>query len=159
MKLMIVAMTLIISSFAQAAARGDWVEFDYHRIEQSRNHVNGWHSRHILDQQDQNYVIAEEYHLDGYAPNVSENTYNESQILSDSMVQTWLKHCEYNRGTYETIDVPAGTFETCKVNLNEENSNGWLWIGNVPLGVVKHEVTYVDGTSFSLELSDYGHKK
>ncbi len=49
-----------------------------------------------------------------------------------------LKNCVQDSGVKEKIEVPAGTFETCKF-ANEVG--GYTWIGDVPFSVVKVKTT------------------
>ncbi len=160
MKLFIIALALVTSSLSMAARSGDWVQFNYSRTE-GVNQYSGWYTRHVLNQCDKSYLISEQYHLEGFTDTTFEKVYNESEILSDAMIQTWLKDCEYNKGSYETLTLPTGEMQTCKVALHDEENlvEAWAWIGNVPLGIVKQTRSYVDGTSYTLELFSYNQQK
>ena len=156
MKRMLAIAGFIFSVSAQAAIVGDYAVFTYNYTNEKGPSV-GWSSREILSHVGDTYTLTEQFHLEGYTPTVHEKAYDKSEIMTDELVHTWLDHCEYNNGVYETIVVPAGRFETCKTALKNADGevHGWLWIGNVPLGVVKHSQTNADGTSFDLEMSAF----
>ncbi|MFL5813455.1 MAG: hypothetical protein ACJ763_07735 [Bdellovibrionia bacterium] len=70
-------------------------------------------------------------------------------LWSTAQANEYLNNCAGHAGTLETVTVPAGTFQTCKV----VNSKSIIWYGNVPIfGYVK--VAFRDG-SYTGELKSY----
>ena len=58
-----------------------------------------------------------------------------SDLLSDETVQGILAQCSSQGGVSETVAVPAGTYNTCRIT---DSSDGSIYnIGAVPFGIVK----------------------
>ena len=71
----------------------------------------------------------------------SDQWMNESDLITNAQASAYVSQCASSNGTPETISVPAGTFNTCKTVVNNDNSKGFAWIGVVPFGVVKQDLT------------------
>jgi hypothetical protein len=50
-------------------------------------------------------------------------------------------NCDQFGGKIESVTVAAGTFETCAIPNEDKNESGVYWIGDVPFGIVKAELT------------------
>lgn len=75
-------------------------------------------------------------------------TISKEDLVSEETIQTLLMMCESEmlNGKLETITVPAGTFETCKIEAEGSSIN----LGLVPFGVVR-----VSNATASFELQSY----
>lgn len=76
-----------------------------------------------------------------------------SQLKQRSEVQDFIKNCEMNNGTSESIGVLAGTYDACRTFEIREIVNGdgekmtyndEVWVADVPFGVVKAASTLFD---------------
>jgi hypothetical protein len=65
-----------------------------------------------------------------------------------------LAHCKENNGVEETIQVPAGTYPTCKISYEEGDYKRTRWIGKVPVyGYVQSiRVSKIDGATVTTKL-------
>ena len=82
MKYILAISTLLLAFAAHAVRVGDRIEFEY-TYETTSGASRGWSSRHVVDHWDQNYLLAEEFHLVGYSPSIYEKVYSHSEILTD----------------------------------------------------------------------------
>lgn len=77
---------------------------------------------------------------------------DQQNLLSDSAINQQMTDCTKNLGTLETITVPAGTFNTCKM----KGQGGHVWIASgIPFGIVKTDGKNFTGQKIFLELQSY----
>lgn len=89
-------------------------------------------------------------------------------LITPDLVTMILAYCTQQGGTNETVTVPAGTFETCKLPTEGEalgirlfsdaTSTGFIWVGMAPFGLVKLQQVDFDGQTtiaLDLELNTY----
>jgi hypothetical protein len=78
---------------------------------------------------------------------------NETDLLTDATVTSLLANCAAQNGVLETVTVPAGTFNTCKITDQE----GAMYnVSNVPFGIVK-AVQPKSQLNMSLVSFQHGH--
>lgn len=61
--------------------------------------------------------------------------------VTDAEIAAYVSGCAQYGGAPQTITEPAGTFATCAIPVNNNGSVGTMWIGAVPMGIVKIDVT------------------
>lgn len=61
--------------------------------------------------------------------------------VTDALIAQILATCSSQGGTLQTITEPAGTFNTCAAPVNSNGTVGTMWVGAVPFGIVKIDVT------------------
>ncbi|MGZ3693202.1 MAG: hypothetical protein ACXWQO_03290 [Bdellovibrionota bacterium] len=59
------------------------------------------------------------------------------QFISDATIDALLADCAGNGGTLETVTVPAGDFNSCKLPFDNEESTGTAWVSKVPFGLAR----------------------
>lgn len=74
------------------------------------------------------------------------------QLATTQMIDLYLNNCALAGGTLETVTVPAGTFNTCAV---KDENNNTTWIAQVPFGFVKMSGVTEDGAQQVVELQSY----
>lgn len=85
----------------------------------------------------------------GTNPTVSLETIVEfNDSASEEALQSIVTNCDQVNGTNESLAVPAGTFDTCKVATN---GGGFVFLGVVPFGVVRMD-TVADGKDLKVDL-------
>ena len=90
------------------------------------------------------------------APVAADQYDNYDDTSSDAAMQYMVTNCvSVYKGTSEMVSVPAGTFPTCKMALQQ---GGFVWVGVVPFAVVKIE-TPVDGKPLSAWLISFNRGK
>jgi hypothetical protein len=150
---------LLFTGLAQAHTLvGDYTEFAYTQNE-SDQVIYGSYARSVIAATDTTYTILEDVLFSGRLPTRMENVVMKSDILTTEQIQLWLDYCSENGGMKETVAVPAGEFETCKTPLMNEmgEQDGSLWLGHVPLGIVKQERMRADGTSYTMSLRAFSY--
>lgn len=76
-------------------------------------------------------------------------------LLSDATVNMVLQNCAANGGKSETITVPAGTFPTCAIPVQDSEGTGTYWIGAVAFGIVKGDFKYSNGVHAVMDLQSF----
>ncbi len=139
MKLMIAALALTaFSTLAQAMpAVGDFAAFDGTTVTSQGQQI-AFHTEIALTQFDasQNaYLQQSVTTAPGIQPIQEQKWVNANELLSDATVQQILASCAQQGGVSETVTVPAGTFNTCKIT---DSSDGSMYnVSQVPFGIVK----------------------
>lgn len=72
---------------------------------------------------------------------------NKKDLVSAKDVQDILTNCAQNQGTIETVQVAAGTFNSCALAHQEGDVMTKTWVADVPFGVVKGFYQSVDGSN------------
>lgn len=92
----------------------------------------------------------------GQAPQVSEEWKAYDEYLNDATIDGLLANCAANNGVLETIAVPAGTFNTCKIAFNNDQTQGYIWVAKVPFGFAQMITQRkADGLVINLALRAY----
>jgi len=81
-----------------------------------------------------------------------------SKLLSDTYLRNLLESCASQGGTLAETTVPAGTFQTCEMPVNNDSGVGNVWYGIVPFGIVKSDLT-LSGVETTLQLKELGWGK
>lgn len=152
MKIMITILTTVLAAaIAQASPNvGDTSEFAYTDVSNGTR-LEGSYSRAISAMDATTLTVVEDVTFAGRPQGHSEVVMKSTDILTPAQIQVWLDYCAQNGGVKETLSVPAGLFETCHTQIE----NGSIWLGQVPLGIVKQEGTRVDGSVYSMELRTF----
>ncbi len=89
----------------------------------------------------------------GSQPRVEQKSIPAKDLLTDAMVANLVSNCPANGGISETLTVPAGNFNTCRIT--DQNGNVFN-VGAVSFGIVK---TVQDNSQLTLELMSFqaGH--
>lgn len=87
------------------------------------------------------YLVRATITTKDQAPQVTDKWTESKNLLSDSKVQQALQFCSVIGGQKANLTVPAGTFDTCAVPVNDKNRQGTVWVGQVPFGVVQADIT------------------
>jgi len=74
--------------------------------------------------------------------------------VSDQLINDILTNCSAKGGTPQSITVPAGAFATCALPVNSGGSTGTMWVGMVPFGIVKADITN-SGNQIGEELASF----
>jgi hypothetical protein len=61
--------------------------------------------------------------------------------VTDAQIAAIVSGCAQYGGVAQNITEPAGTFATCALPVNDNGTTGTMWIGAVPMGVVKLDIT------------------
>lgn len=128
---------LVLSTVAQAMpAVGDTAAFDGTTVTQQGQPI-AFHTVITLTQFDasQNaYMQQSTTTANGIQPVVQQKWVGAQDLISDATVQQILGNCPAAGGTLETVAVPAGTFNTCRI---VDNDGSIYNVGAVPFGIVK----------------------
>lgn len=73
-------------------------------------------------------------------------------FITDAQATDAVASCAHYGGTAATVTVPAGTFATCAIPVQNPGQTGTSWIAPVAFGVVKQDVTNSDGSHVVLSL-------
>lgn len=104
----------------------------------------------------QGYLQRQTVEFPGRAAEVSEDWMSEDSFLTDETINMALSNCPAAGGSYETITVPAGTYNTCAIKFDNEQSQGVIWVGRVSLGIVRLDnLTKANGMVMSSRLKSY----
>jgi hypothetical protein len=85
------------------------------------------------------------------APASQEDVVKMEDTASDAALQDIVTNCANYGYVPETITVPAGTYPTCKIALEQ---GGFVYVGVVPFAVIKFDTTQ-DGKPLVLELQSF----
>lgn len=76
------------------------------------------------------------------------------QFLTNAKVASILADCSKMGGTSESLTVPAGTFNTCKV---PQERGSMIWVADAPFGFVKEIYIDEEGSRSEVELVSFVH--
>ena len=62
-------------------------------------------------------------------------------VLDDTTIDAIVANCTSAGGTAQSISVPAGTYNACAMNFDNQDSKGTVWITQVPFGVARVDTT------------------
>ena len=60
-----------------------------------------------------------------------------SDLLTDDLIASTIAQCLQMGGKLEKILVPAGSFDTCAIVIEDENELVTTWVAQVPFGIAK----------------------
>jgi len=108
------------------------------------------------------FLQRETQKMDGQPEQVSENWKDASELVSDARADQMLAQCAQAGGSPATTTVPAGSFATCALDVNNQDEggvpSGKVWLGKVPFGVVHAEVTQ-NGVTTLIDLRSFVEKQ
>lgn len=76
------------------------------------------------------------------------------QLLNNARVASILADCSQMGGTLESLTVPAGTFNTCKV---PQERGSMIWVADAPFGFVKEIYIDEEGSRSEVEMISFAH--
>ncbi len=148
---------LFVSTTAFATPKvGDFAMFDT-AISLNGQAVQGTVSVELMNfDAAQGYLQRQTVEFPGRAAEVTEEWMTEDNFLSDETIDMALANCPAAGGTAQTITVPAGTYNTCAIKFDNEQSSGIIWVGKVPFGIVRLDnLTKSNGMVMSSQLKTY----
>jgi hypothetical protein len=102
------------------------------------------------------YLVRQSVVYEGGAPETTEENTPADQFITDEMIDSILANCSSTGGSLQTISVPAGTFNTCAMPIDNETETGTVWITKVPFGFVQLQTTSkADGVQTSATLKSF----
>ena len=137
--------TLLSLSSASAwafPAVGDLVVFAL-KIEQSGSGQTGTLSHELtqFNAANHQYLQISTVILGNGAPDVNQQWLKNGDLQSQQKIAILLGSCSLSGGTRQTIQVPAGNFETCVITASNGADSGQYWVGQVPFGIVRFVTT------------------
>jgi hypothetical protein len=116
---------------------GDYAAFDLTITTSSGQTAQGTLEREITQNNGTQFLERQVVTVAGQAPQTSENWQDASNFLDDSTIDAILGNCAAAGGNPQTISVPAGSYTTCAIDFDNNESKGTVWVGKVSLGVVR----------------------
>ena len=147
--LSVLALTLLSSVSFGYGKVGDLANYNLTVVAQGKE-VKGQNSMEVLSYDDttKKFKLRSITVVNG-DPQVKDE--EADQIFTPDTAKAMIGGCAR---PLETVVVPAGTFETCRIDLNNEGATGW--IGNVPFGIVKvEEANTQQGVTVHVELVSF----
>lgn len=157
MKSLLTAAALVFSISAYATPKvGDHSEFAFSITHGTETRV-GTYTSAIVSENGEQVSLSTTIHFDGQEDQHSEEPMNRSQLLNDETIADVLANCAEYGGAAEQLVVPAGTFPSCKLAMQDDagKDNGFMWIGTVPFGILKQVMTNPEGVVYDLQLSTF----
>jgi len=81
--------------------------------------------------------------VSGEEPTI-ENEWLDASEMIDEEIAPYLAQlmCENEdiEGEFVELETPVGTFVSCKIRIDEDTSEGYMWVGAVPFGVLKADI-------------------
>jgi putative hemolysin len=153
MKLFLASMTLLLSVAAAATPKvGDYSEFDL-TVSQGAQSMVGTYSMAIVSEAGDQVSTLTTIHFEGQTDQVKEEVSKKAEMLNDQTIADVLTNCAQYGGTLETVTVPAGAMNSCKLALQE--NKGHAWIAAVPFGIAKQVLTSPEGAVYTLDLKRF----
>jgi hypothetical protein len=144
------------SALATTPQVGDMVLFDTTLL--SEGHSSFGSLQLELIQQDFNgkFLERQTIGIPGRSPQVKEDWKNATDFIDDDSINKTLANCESYNGKRQSILVPAGSFDSCALPVDNDSNSGTIWVARVPLGIIRTEsVSKADGTQMTMALRDY----
>jgi hypothetical protein len=138
--LSVLSLVISASAFAMPAV-GDAAQFDLDAT------VSGSHYVGTVDLSLTEFNAANQQFKQKTVINVAGQTQNQeewvkaSDLVTDALIASALGNCAAYGGALETIVVGAGSFSTCSLPYDNEDSSGRSWIGNATFGIIKQDNT------------------
>lgn len=157
-KLFVAATVVFASSFAMAyPVIGDKVEYQgtIKKDPNPEKAINIKMEIKSFDAQKQEWIIQQDTTVDGRTYSETEDI-DANDMFTPERVQYVLTNCAARGGVLESVTVPAGTFDSCKLTKANSEESKEVWIAAVPFGIVKmidHDIE--DGEHLAVELQSF----
>jgi hypothetical protein len=130
------ALALVSASAYATPKLGDYAAFDLTATQNGQS-AQGTLEQEIVQANGDQFLERQTVTFSGQAPEVSDAWKAVSDFLDDNTINAILANCASAGGTAQSITVPAGTYNTCAMNFDSEDSKGTVWITAVPFGVAR----------------------
>lgn len=87
------------------------------------------------------YDVTQSISYDNGTPQTNVQKQEAKDMFSNALYGQYIQYCGQIGGKLETVTVAAGTFDTCAAPVNQNGQTGTTWVGNVPFGIVKTQIT------------------
>jgi len=149
--LMILGSLVFTTTALAMPAVGDYALYSITHMNQT-----GTYESTIKAKDGATFTVENKINIGGQTQVQSEQK-KEADLFSDSSVANLLAQCAQSGGNLETVTVHAGSFNSCKVPFQNNDSSGYLWLGQVAFAILKveslnsnNEVTYLELQSFKM---------
>jgi hypothetical protein len=86
------------------------------------------------------YTVKSTTNINGQSQ-VKEQQVPVEKLMSDASAEKLMSTCSAQGGAVTQVTVPAGTLSVCSVPVNEQGTTGTVYLGAVPFGLVKMDVS------------------
>lgn len=83
------------------------------------------------------YQVSEVLVAPGYQDKITIYEQSGAELLEEAQV---FAECALYGGTPQTVQVEAGRFASCRIEIDSEEEKGTAWYGEVPFGLIKKDV-------------------
>ncbi len=135
---------------------GDFAAYDL-QITMGENSLEAQVQNELLqeNQKDGTFLERETTTLQGETE-TSEEWKSASDYLDDVAIDNALANCAEIGGTLQSIEVPAGRFDTCRIAFDNADAEGVIYIAKVPFGFAQVDnMRKEDGLVISTKLREY----
>jgi hypothetical protein len=136
----VLALALVSASAYATPKLGDYAAFDL-TASQNGQTAQGSLEQEIVQANGDQFLERQTVTFSGQAPEITDNWKPVSEFLDDNTINSIVANCASAGGTAQSITVPAGTYNTCAMNFDSEDSKGTVWITMVPFGVARVDTT------------------
>lgn len=148
MKIIVLLSVLLVSSFAFALGKaGDKASYNTKMVAAGQSY-QGTITVELAKSASNQLVLRTSSTLNGVLRQ-EEKLADENSIVTDLKIVQIMGNCKQMNGVEETVVVPAGTFNSCKVALPQ--NAGSVNFAAVPFGIAKLS----DGELLSMELLSF----
>lgn len=162
MKNMLITLaTLVFATAAHAMPLvGDYANFDI-VITNGTDNMTGSYEIALTGQNSAGFQMSTTVKLGNQPAQKDQQTVAATDLMDDATVASVLANCAAYGGALQQLAVAAGTFNTCAVPTQNDagQTNGTVWIGQVPFAVVKQAQKRDDGLDMILSLKSYQNGK
>lgn len=132
----VLALALVSASAYATPKLGDYAAFDLIASQDGQS-AQGSLEQEILQTSGDQFLERQTITFSGQAPEISESWKPASEFMDDATIQAILDNCSSAGGVIQSITVPAGIYNACALNFDNEESRGTAWVTKVPFGVAR----------------------
>jgi hypothetical protein len=157
MKLLTIIGFLLSGSFAVAMpAVNDYAQFAATVSDGTKTQTAVYELQlTAYDAQKKEFTMSVTFSHDGQSVTQT-NQVPEGNLPTDAVIAQMLTNCTAFGGKAEKLTVGTAAIDTCAIPSGEGDESGTVWIGAVPFGVVKQQVTNTkSGLTNTMTLSSY----
>lgn len=136
----VLALALVSASAYATPKLGDYAAFDLTATQNGQT-AQGTLEQEIVQANGDQFLERQTVTFSGQTPEVSEGWKAVSDFLDDATIDAIVANCASAGGSAQSITVPAGTYNTCAMNFDNQDSQGTVWITMVPFGVARVDTT------------------
>jgi hypothetical protein len=138
-----ICFTLVFAALSHATPKmGDFASYQLEMSSREHN-LSVIIDKEILsfDASQNSYLVRQTMTQEGNPPESLEENTPADQMITDEMIDSILVNCGSTGGSLQSVTVPAGTFNTCAMPIDNESESGTVWIAKVPFGFVQLQTT------------------